>query len=75
MNHSAANHSAANRSQWFLVEASGVCRWKIRHQVTGELAGTIVRTPAGYVLTDDQEYTIGRFPTREHAVDGLYEFV
>ena len=69
------DHSAVSRSQWFFVESSGVCRWDIRHQVTGELAGTIVRTPAGYVLKDDQEYTIGRFSTREHAVIGLYELV
>ncbi len=75
MNRSAMNHSAVNHSQWFLVEAAGVCRWNIRHQVTGELAGTIVRTPAGYVLKDDREHTIGRFPTQEHAVEGLYEFV
>lgn len=64
-----------NHSQWFVVEATGVCRWTIRHQVTDELAGTIVRSPAGYVLKDDREYTIGRFATREHAVEGLYEFV
>lgn len=64
-----------NRSQWFFVEATGVCRWIIRHKVTEELAGTIVRTPAGYVLKDDQELTIGRFPTRQHAIEGLYEFV
>jgi hypothetical protein len=62
-------------SQWFLVETGGACRWIVRHQVTGELAGTIVRTPAGYLLTDDRDRTIGSFPTREHAVDGLYEFV
>ena len=69
------SHEVLNHSQWFLVEATGVCRWIIRHQVTGELAGTIVRTPAGYVLKDEQEHTTGRFSTREHAVEGLYEFV
>jgi len=64
-----------NHSQWFLVETGGICRWTIRHQVTGELAGSIVRTPAAYVLSDDQGRRIGSFPTLELAVEGLYENV
>ena len=62
-------------SEWFLVESCGVCRWAIRHQVTQELAGSIVRTPAGYLLTDDQDRRIGSFRTLEHAIEALYEFV
>lgn len=64
-----------NHSQWFLVEAGGVCRWTIRHQVTGEIAGSIARTPAGYILTDDQGHRIGNFPTLDHAIEGLYDCV
>lgn len=64
-----------NHSQWFLLEPNGVCRWTVRHQFTGELAGSIVRTPAGYVLTDDEGHRIGSFPTREHAIEGLYEYL
>lgn len=67
--------AAMSHSQWFLVESGGVCRWTIRHQVTGELAGSIVRTPGGYVLTDDQCIRIGSFPTLEVALEGLYELV
>lgn len=62
-------------SQWFLVSADGACRWLVRHQVTGELAGTIVRTPGGYVLRNDHDHPVGSFGTIEGAVEGLYEFV
>ena len=64
-----------SHAQWFLVEIDGPCRWTIRHQVTGELAGHLVRTPAGYLLNDHQGLTIGSFPTLEQSVEGLYEFV
>ncbi|MHC5795670.1 hypothetical protein ACVXZ4_05870 [Lacisediminihabitans sp. FW035] len=64
-----------SHSQWFLVESCGICRWTIRHQVTGEPAGAIARTPAGYVLTDDEGLRIGSFLTLDHAVERLYDFV
>lgn len=67
--------ATVSHAEWFLVESGGLCRWTIRHQVTGELAGTVTRTPAGYVLTDDQSQRIGSFPTLERALDGLYDFV
>ena len=64
-----------NRSQWFLAETVGPCRWIVRHQVTGERAGTVTRTPAGYVLTDDQGRKIGSFTTLELSLDALYDVV
>jgi hypothetical protein len=67
--------ATVSHAEWFLVEASGLCRWNIRHQVTEEFAGTITRTPAGYVLSDDQGRRIGNFTTLERSVEGLYEFV
>jgi hypothetical protein len=67
--------ATGSHAEWFLVEASGLCRWTIRHQVTDELAGAITRTPAGYVLSDDQGHRIGNFTSLERAIDGLYDFV
>jgi hypothetical protein len=62
-------------TEWFVVEDSGPCRWIVRHQLTEELAGVVVRTPAGYLLRDDQSRSIGSFPTLDLALAGLYEFV
>lgn len=62
-------------SEWFLVTADGVCRWIVRHHVTGELAGSIVRIPGGYALRDDRNHQVGCFDTMARAVEGLYEFV
>lgn len=67
--------ATVNYSEWFLVESCGVCRWTVRHQVTGELAGSIVRTPAGYLLTDDQGSRIDSCSTLDKAVEVLYDFV
>lgn len=60
--------ATGSHAKWFLVEASGLCRWTIRHQVTGECVGGITRTPAGYMLSDDQGRRIGNFITLERAI-------
>ncbi|MBG6107103.1 hypothetical protein [Frigoribacterium sp. CG_9.8] len=67
--------ATASHAEWFLVDASGLCRWIIRHQVTEELAGTVTRTPVGYALSDDTGCRIGSFATLDRAVEGLYDFV
>ncbi|MBC7403212.1 MAG: hypothetical protein H7279_08595 [Microbacteriaceae bacterium] len=67
--------ATGSHAEWFLVEASGLCRWTIRHQLTDELAGSITRTPAGYVLSADQVHRIGNFITLERAIDEPYDFV
>ena len=67
--------ATASHAEWFLVDAGGLCRWIIRHQVTEELAGSVTRTPVGYVLSDDTGCRIGSFTTLERAVEGLYDIV
>ena len=56
---------------FYLVDA-GEGRWIVRHQVTDALAGTIVRTSEGFLLTDD--HTRGRdvFSSVDDALRGLY---
>jgi 6-phosphogluconate dehydrogenase (decarboxylating) len=59
---------------FFLVDA-GEGRWTIKHAITEELAGSLMRTTKGLVLRDSDARFIGNFPTTEVALRNLYALV
>lgn len=56
---------------FYLVEA-GQGRWRVMHQITNLLAGKIVRTSEGFLLTDDDSHTTALFGSIDEALRGLY---
>lgn len=56
---------------FYLVNA-GQGRWIVRHQASDAFAGTILRTPDGYLLTDERSRGSGVFATLDDALRGLY---
>ncbi len=64
-----------NPLELFSLVPAGDAHWTIRHQVTDELAGYLLRTPLGFVLKDEDLRTIGTFRTTEAALRGLYALV
>lgn len=56
---------------FYLVEA-GQGRWRVMHQVTNVLAGRIVRTSEGFMLTDDESSHSQLFSSIDDALRGLY---
>jgi hypothetical protein len=59
---------------FYLVDA-GQGRWTVKHQITDELAGSVMRTTQGFVLRDDAESLVGTFVSIEEALRGLYALV
>ena len=55
---------------FYLVEA-GQGRWLVKHQITNLLAGKIVRTSEGFLLTDDAQHS-AMFESMDDALRGLY---
>ena len=55
---------------FYLVEA-GQGRWLVKHQITNLLAGKIVRTSEGFLLTDDERHS-ELFASIDDALRGLY---
>ena len=64
-----------NYAEWFYLVDAGEGRWTIRHAVTAELAGTLMRTDQGLVLRDDNGRFLGTFPSVEVALRNLYALV
>ena len=64
-----------NYAELFYLVDAGQGRWTVRHAVTDELAGTIMRTDQGLVLRDDNARFLGTFPTVEVALRNLYALV
>lgn len=62
-------------AQLFYLEDAGQGRWLVRHQITDLIAGRVVRTTQGYLLTDEESHTIGTFPDINSALRGLYALV
>jgi 6-phosphogluconate dehydrogenase (decarboxylating) len=61
-----------NYAEMFYLEDSGEGRWTVRHSVTDEFAGTIMRTSAGLVLRDGESRFRGTFPSVESVLRNLY---
>jgi hypothetical protein len=59
---------------FYLVDA-GQGRWTVKHQITDELAGSVMRTTQGFVLRDDAASLVGTFVSIEEALRGLYALV
>jgi hypothetical protein len=59
---------------FYLVDA-GQGRWTVKHQITDELAGSVMRTSQGFVLRDDAASLVGTFVSIEEALRGLYALV
>jgi hypothetical protein len=59
---------------FYLVDA-GQGRWVIRHQITDELAGSVIRTSMGFLLSDEETRLVGTFSTVDEALRGLYAMV
>jgi len=55
---------------FYLVDA-GQGRWLVKHQITNLVAGKIVRTSEGFLLTDDSHRS-EVFASIDDALRGLY---
>jgi hypothetical protein len=56
---------------FYLVDA-GKGRWIVRHQITDIVAGRVVRTSDGFLLTDEESHGSEIFPSIDEALRGLY---
>lgn len=56
---------------FYLIDA-GQGRWLVKHQITDNLAGKIVRTSDGFLLTDDDSRNSEIFTSIDDALRGLY---
>ncbi len=70
--------TAETISHLFQLTEAGDDRIVVRHEVTGELAGTIVHGSRGYITTafistDEQGIPVGVFESIEDALRGLYD--
>ena len=61
-----------NYAEMFYLVDSGEGRWTVRHKLTDEFAGTIMRTSQGLVLRDGESRFRGTFPTVESVLRNLY---
>jgi hypothetical protein len=64
-----------NNSELFDVIESHEGRWTIRHAITDEPAGSLLRTSQGLVLRDENDRFLGAFPSVEVALRNLYAVV
>lgn len=62
-------------SEHFYLVEDGHGRWTIRHQITDNLAGTILRMARGLRLKNENTRTVGNFASIEDALQGLYATV
>jgi len=61
-----------DHSALFSLTETGHGLWLVRHQITDELAGTILRTAGGYRLKNEHGRTLGNFDSIAAAIEGLY---
>jgi 6-phosphogluconate dehydrogenase (decarboxylating) len=64
-----------NYSELFYLVDAGEGRWIVKHAITNEVAGTLMRTSQGVVLRNEDSRFIGAFPTIESALRNLYALV
>jgi len=64
-----------NHVEFFFLVDAGEGRWTINHAITGEAAGSLMRTTRGLVLRDADSHFIGNFPTVDVALRNLYALV
>jgi hypothetical protein len=64
-----------NYSELFYLVDAGEGRWVVKHAITNEIAGTLMRTTKGIVLRNEASRFIGTFPTVERAIRNLYALV
>ena len=64
-----------NYSELFYLVDAGEGRWIVRHAITDEVAGRVMRTSQGFVLRNDESRFLGTFPTVERALRNLYALV
>ena len=67
--------SVMNYLELFYLIDAGEGRWIIKHAITDEVAGTLMRTTQGEVLRNEQSRFLGTFPSVEAALRGLYALV
>jgi hypothetical protein len=61
-----------NYAEMFYLEDAGEGRWTVRHRLTDEFAGTIMRTTQGLALRDGESRFRGTFPTVDSVLRNLY---
>jgi hypothetical protein len=69
------NEETVNYAELFYLVDAGQGRWEIRHAITNEFAGRLMRTSQGLVLRDQDSRFIGTFPNSETALRNLYALV
>jgi len=62
-------------SEHFSLSEEGEGHWIIRHQITNILAGRVIATSGGYLLSGDDSRAVGLFDTMDEAISGLYATV
>jgi hypothetical protein len=67
--------SALNYAELFYLVDAGEGRWVVKHAITDELAGTIMRTSQGIALRNESSRFLGTFPSIEVALRNLYALV
>jgi hypothetical protein len=61
-----------NFAELFDLVDAGDGRWIVKHAITNEVAGTLMRTTQGLVLRNEESRFLGTFPTEETALRNLY---
>jgi 6-phosphogluconate dehydrogenase (decarboxylating) len=64
-----------NYSELFYLVDAGEGRWIVKHAITEEVAGAMMRTTQGVVLRNDQSRFLGTFPSVDAALRNLYALV
>jgi hypothetical protein len=64
-----------NYAELFYLVDAGEGRWIVKHAITNEIAGTMMRTNQGLVLRNEDSRFLGTFPTEETALRNLYALV
>ena len=59
-------------SEFFFLVHAGQGRWMIKHRITDESAGSIIRNGSEFDLFDDRGRQVGSFDSVEQALGGLY---
>jgi len=62
-------------SEHFSLAQQGDGHWIIRHQITGLLAGRVIETSGGFLLSGDDSRAVGIFASIDEAISGLYATV
>lgn len=58
-------------SEHFSLTQQSDGHWIIRHTITGLLAGRVIETSGGFLLSGDDSRAVGIYDTMDDAVTGL----